>query len=139
MHTFVLILHVIGTGVFIGIVVFSFLLSLKKPITQESLRIFQTMARLGPVAAVLQILTGIYLFFQDPGEFKESVLFWVKMAIFVISGLIALLIVDRRVKRALAEQGGQVTHVGNLSFWTFVNLVFILTIVALGVIIAKQH
>lgn len=137
MHLVVLILHVLGAGVLIGIVVFSVILNIQGILTPERMKIFQTIRNTGIYASAVQLITGIVLYFQEPEEFKESVFFWVKIGLFVLDGIIAVLVIDRKVKNALASQTGKPKPISNMTIWTMVNLVILFAIVTLGVLLVE--
>ncbi len=138
MHLLFLILHILGAGVLIGVVVFSVLLNIQGALTSERLKIFQTIRNTGTYAAVVMVITGLVLYFQEPEEFKDNILFWVKIGLFVLDGIIAVLIIDRKVKNAIADQTGKSKSTSNMTIWVLVNLVIIFTIVALGVLIVEH-
>ena len=138
MHLLFLILHILGAGVLIGVVVFSVILNIQGTLTSERLKIFQIIRNTGTYAAVVMVITGLVLYFQEPEEFKDNILFWVKIGLFVLDGIIAVLIIDRKVKNAIADQTGKSKSTSNMTIWVLVNLVIIFTIVALGVLIVEH-
>ncbi|MEK7142803.1 MAG: hypothetical protein AAB785_01205 [Patescibacteria group bacterium] len=126
MHTLFIILHIIGAGVIIGVVVFSVLLNIKEGASQERLQIFQLVRTTGTFAAGWLLITGLVLYFQEPEEFKGNILFWVKMGLFVLDGLIAILIIDRKIKKS---------PVPNMTVWAIINAIVLFAIVILGKLI----
>lgn len=126
MHQLFLILHIIGAGVIIGVVVFSVLLNIKEGVSQERLRIFQMVRLTGTVAAGWLLVTGLVLYFQEADELKGNVLFWIKIGLFVLDGIVAVLIIDRKIKR---------TPVPNMTVWAIINALILFAIVALGKLI----
>src|SRR3972149_7792733 len=100
MHMLFVILHIIGAGVLIGVVIFSVLLNIKEGISEERLKIFQMVRTTGTFAAAWLLATGLVLYFQEAEELKNNVLFWAKMGLFVVDGLIAVLIIDRKLKKS---------------------------------------
>lgn len=138
MHILFLTLHILGAGVMIGIVVFSVVLNIQGTVTPERLKIFQTIRNTGIYAAIWLVITGLVLFFQEPEEFKRNVLFWVKMGLFVLDGIIAVLVIDRKTKNALANQTRRPVPISNMTVWALVNLAILFTIVTLGVMIAEH-
>ncbi len=126
MHTLFLILHIIGVGVIIGVVVFSILLNIKEGVSQERLKIFQMVRLTGTIAAGWLLTTGLVLYFQEAEELKGNILFWIKMGLFVLDGIIAVLIIDQKVKK---------TPIPNLTVWAIINAIVIFAIVVLGKLI----
>ena len=126
MHLLFVILHIIGAGVIIGVVVFSVLLNIKEGVSEERLKIFQTVRLTGTIAAGWLFVTGLVLYFQEAEELKGNILFWIKMGLFVLDGMIAVLIIDRKVKKS---------PVPNMTFWAITNAVVLFAIVVLGKLI----
>ena len=126
MHTLFLILHIIGAGVIIGVVVFSILLNINERVSEERLKIFQMVRLTGTIAAGWLLATGLVLYFQEAEELKSNILFWIKMGLFVLDGIIAVLIIDRKVKKV---------PVPNLTVWAIINALIIFAIVTLGKLI----
>lgn len=137
METLFLTLHIIGAGIFIGIVVFSFLLTVLKPFTQDRLRVILAIRSVGIYTAVLMILSGIFLYFQSPDEFETNPLFWIKMGLFIFDGLFAILYVDRKINNKLSPQDNKQLSSRPWMLLIAINLVAIFTIVTLGVILAN--
>lgn len=137
METLFLTLHIIGAGIFIGIVVFSLLLTVWKPFTQDSLRVILAIRSVGIYTAVLMLLSGIFLYFQNPDEFKTNILFWIKMGLFVFDGLFAILYVDRKINSNLSAQDNKQLSSRPWTFLIIINLIAIFTIVTLGVILTR--
>src|SRR3989338_7226040 len=111
MHALFLILHIVGAGVIIGVVVFV-LLNIKEGVSQERLKIFQMMRLTGTIAAGWLLATGLVLYFQEAEELKGNILFWIKMGLFVLDGIIAVLIIDCKVKKV---------PIPNLTVWVIIN------------------
>lgn len=126
MHLLFLILHIIGAGVIIGVVVFSILLNIKEGVSVERLKIFQMVRLTGTIAAGWLLATGLVLYFQEAEELKSNILFWAKMGLFVLDGIIAVLIIDRKVKKA---------PVPNLTVWAIINALVLFAIVVLSKLI----
>src|SRR3990172_11063797 len=120
MHALFLILHIVGAGVIIGVVVFSVLLNIKEGVSQERLKIFQMVRLTGTIAAGWLLATGLVLYFQEADELKGNILFWIKIGLFVLDGLIAVLLIDRKIKQQ---------PIPNLTVWAIINAVIILAIV----------
>ena len=133
-----LVLHVIGSGLLVGVVVFSIILNIQNVVTQERLKIFQLIRDTGTYAAILQLVTGLVLYFQEPGEYNESTYFWIKIGLFVLDGIIAVIIIDRKTKNALATKTGETAPTSRMTIWLLANLVIIISIIALGVYIVER-
>lgn len=138
MTIFILILHILGSATLFGIVLISIILVFRQgPLKPEHLHLLGLSKIIGPIAAGVQLLTGLYLYYQNPEEFRHNTLFWVKIALFVVDGLVAVLLVDREVRMLTARGGGPLR--GRLPFFILANLVILLTIIAIGVILVENH
>ncbi|HLB95375.1 MAG TPA: hypothetical protein VJK26_00525 [Patescibacteria group bacterium] len=136
MHTIALSLHIIGAGLMLGVVFFSLVIAFRKTFDPTRLGIFKTIRTFGTVAAIWQILTGLYLYFGEAEEFRESRIFWFKMGLFVLDGILAVLIIGRQIKRAEAQQKGEL-NLSQLPYWGLVSLVIIITVIVLGVFLTE--
>lgn len=136
METFLLTLHIIGAGIFVGIVVFSLLLTFWKPFNKERLRVVLLIRSVGIYAAILMLVSGILLYFQDSEEFSRSPLFWIKIGLFMLDGFIAIFYIDRKIQNNLATQNNKPIPARPWTLLVLINLIIIFAIVTLGVIIA---
>lgn len=139
MHTILIALHIIGSGIMLGVVFTSLIIVFKKTLSQESIGILKRIRLFGTIGAVWQVITGLILFFQEKGEFIESTIFWVKMGLFVLDGVFAVLIIGSKIKKAEAQAKGQTLDVSGVPLWAMVSLVIILTIIILGVFLTGTN
>lgn len=132
MHNIVLALHVIGSGLMLGVVLFALLIYFKKSIDPYTLKNLKTIMLIGTVGAIWQLLTGLYLFLVELDEFKDSKIFWIKIILYFIDGILAVFIIDRKIKQVekLAEKE---TSLNDLVSWGSLSLMIILSIIILGV------
>lgn len=114
LQTIVLALHVIGSGLMIGVVFFVF----------------------GTVAAIWQTVTGLILYFGEGDEFKDSKIFWIKIGLFILDGIIALLIIDRRIKTIESKSKGEV-NLQNTFLWNLLSVLIVISIITLGVFLTE--
>lgn len=136
MYNLMLTLHILGAGVLIGITVFSVMLTIKKPIVFESIKMMHLMHKLGPIAAGALLLTGIYLVSQNPEGLKGNPIFLAKIGLFVLDGLIAGVVINRKINYLATQNNSQVVaDDSSLYFLTLANLVILTAIVALGVML----
>lgn len=132
MTELILILHVLGAGLIIGIIFFSVILTFRPHLPPEKLSMLRWIGRFGMAASIWQLLTGIYLTSTEWSEFRDSRLFWVKMGLYVLEGIIAGLLIERRVKHASQENTGRGFGLTFL-LWS----VIILGIVIIGVLLVE--
>src|SRR5476649_2712379 len=103
LHTFVLILHVLGAGILFSVSIFSLMVTTKGPVTKERLITLSGFQRLAPIAALWQLFTGIFLYIYDAKTLNRDPIFWVKISLFVLSGFFAGNIIKKK-KLALLKQ-----------------------------------
>lgn len=136
LHTIVLALHVIGAGLMLGTVFFAFIIAFKKVLDPSKLAILKNIFVFGTIGAIWQTATGIILYFQENGEFKDSKMFWVKIGLFILDGIVALLIVDRRIKTVESGSKGE-ANLGKTYLWSLLSLLIIISIIILGVFLTE--
>ena len=107
-HQFVLLLHLLGAGVMIGIGFFSLYLVWRSPIETFKMKALETIRGAGFGVAVWQLLTGLHLtIYGGHWELlRTSWLFWLKMAVFLADGILAEIVIRGGLKRSngLADQ-----------------------------------
>ena len=126
---FVLLLHLLGAGVLIGVAVFSVVLSVNKPVDQSRLQSIALIRLFGTFSVGLLIVTGIYLAWKHYGGWPTTPRFWIKMGLIVLDGILAQMIIKQKIDQALSgdEMSGK-----SLPLWTSVSALVILLIVTLG-------
>lgn len=135
-HTIVLALHVIGAGLMLGVVFFAFLIALKKTLDPSKLSVLKNIYVFGTVAAIWQAVTGVILYFQEDGAFRDSKIFWLKIGLFIFDGIIAMLVIDRKIKMVESESKGEV-DLKNTYLWNLLSLLIIISIITLGVFLTE--
>lgn len=125
----VLLLHLLGAGVLIGIVFFALVFSYAKPSTPEKLQTAATIAGFGKYASIWQLLTGLYLAWQNWGDIHAITWFWLKLVLFVLAGPTAELLIKRKV--ALAGQG-DVASLKTVRLGAWLLVAMVLAIVTVG-------
>lgn len=138
LHIPLVILHVFGAAIIFGGIFLAFLVLIKKSFSPETINLFKLTNRVVMVAVISQVITGILLVIPEYQEFLESWLFWAKMAIFILDGVLAVLIVDRKIARQKTEQDTLKAY-ESVTGWRFLNLLFIAAIIVLGVILSIRH
>ena len=63
-------------------------------------------------------------------------MFWIKIGLFALDGIIALLIVDRRIKLIESKSKGDV-DLGSTYLWTLLSVLIISSIITLGVFLVE--
>jgi uncharacterized membrane protein len=137
LQTIVLIFHVLGAGVLFSTGIFSLLVTTRKPVSKERLRTMELFEKCAPIAAMLQLVTGLILYVQNAEAFNINPIFWVKISLYILSGFLAVRIVKRK-RTALLQQAGKTVKVGNYPVWTIVEIVVLLAIITCGVILVES-
>src|SRR5512141_2720438 len=101
-HTAVLIFHVLGATVIVGASIASLIVFAKPGIPRERLLFLGDIWKIAGPAIGIQLLTGIILAGMEWNEFSHNPLFWIKMVLFVASGVTGGRILGERMKKALA-------------------------------------
>lgn len=139
MHTIVVALHIIGAGLMLGVVFFALVIVFPKVVDASRVSLLKTVLKFGTLGAIWQTITGLILYFGEADEFKNNPVFWIKMGLFVADGILALLIIDRKIKTAEAQnqsagrRSQDEINLSGLPLWSLTSLVIILTIIILGV------
>src|SRR3989344_1481674 len=135
-HTIVLVLHVIGAGLMLGTVFFAFIIALKKVLDPSKLSLLKNIFVFGTIGAIWQTITGIILYFQEKDEFEDSKIFLVKIVLFILDGIVALLIIDRRIKAIEAKSKGEI-NLEKTYLWNLLSLLIIVSVITLGVFLTE--
>lgn len=139
MHLLFLILHVVGAAVLFAVVIGGIILAFSGPITKEKIAVFKPLRYVGPIAAGWVLLTGLYLYFSEASEFQSNKLFWVKIGLFVLDGIVAVFLVDRKIALSEGKQDPQLIAKHKVGIWVLVNLLILTSIITIGVIIANAE
>lgn len=138
-HEFTVLLHILGAAVLIGVVFFSLTLSIEKPLTTERLRMIKYLRPFGMYAAIWELITGIHLASADWDAFNHNPIFWSKMVLFLVDGVLAERIIKRKIELLEAKAAGEVAVKHDLLLWTWISVLVILTVVILGFWMDLHH
>lgn len=136
LHTIVLILHVLGAGVVLGIVFLSVLAVLKPQLTAQHLDRLHFVGRFGMFASGWQFITGAILYLMEQDELKGNRVLWIKLGLYVVEGTFAAMVLNRELKRQHLE-GEQTMPRGRLMMILSVHAILIFAIAALGVVVVE--
>ena len=70
MHLFVLILHVVGAGIFVGAIAVAAYVTFRSPLYSTRIALLKPLQVIIPLATYAQLATGIYLFLINIKSFK---------------------------------------------------------------------
>lgn len=137
LHLIILILHVLGAGLVIGVVVLALLAVIKPPVTAAAMERLHFVSRFGMAASIWQFFTGLYLAYADWDELKSNRVFWTKLILYVVEGMIAATLLDRLSRRTAAQTATGTTTAGPLRLTLIIHALLILAIAALGVVLVE--
>lgn len=137
-HLIIMILHVFGAGLLIGIVFLSVFAVFKPPLSSRSMDRLSFVGKFGMWTSVWLFATGFFLAYQDWDEFRSSRVFWIKMSLYIVEGTLASLLINKQVKLSEAQtaNGGTVQS-GALRMSLVIQAALILAIAALGVVLVS--
>lgn len=134
LHLFVLILHVLGAGLVLGIVILSVAAVIKPPMTPRALDRLEFIGRFGLWGSAWQFLTGAILFLQERGEFNHNPVFWTKIGLYVVEGILASQLLQRQARTTtMALANGQTVTAGGLRAVLWAHAGLIIAIAVLGI------
>ncbi len=137
--TIILILHVFGAAIVMAVAFFALILIFHQPIDQRRSGIYHFMARFGMAASIWQLLTGVVLYLHEPSTFNHRTLFWVKIGLYVIEGMMVSLFIDKRVKQAWNKANGQtLAPIAGLPMTVLAWAIVIFAIAAIGVVLVES-
>lgn len=139
MELTVLILHILGAGVLLGLVVLSAVIVFLNGLSEAMLKILEKTRWLGPGFSLWMLLTGAALYSFEPEEFRQSKIFWTKIGLYVVEGLVAALVIDAKIKREKAAGVDVVSTAKKLRWAYVVHASLIIAIIALAVIMVETH
>lgn len=137
MNVLILNLHILGAGFLLAVLVFAIIFLIKKPFSKERLASIRTIINVGAGSIVWQILTGAFLFADRPQDFTTSILFWVKIGLFILDLIIGLALLNRKIKTIEKDSSSQIISLKSIAIWAIFNLVLTIVIIALSIMIAK--
>jgi len=137
MHLSVLILHVVGAGIFVGAITVATYVTFRSPLYSTRIALLKPLQVIVPAATYAQLATGTYLFLTSLDHFVYSELFWLKMILYAADGLLATFILKKRVEADLAQGEGEIKN--NLRNFYLLQLLTALLIVSVAVTVGESH
>jgi len=137
-HITILTIHVIGGAIIVGSSFVSLLILINNRIPLENLKLDERISKLvGPVLGI-QLLTGLYLGISEWDEHGKNPLFWIKLILFIITGIIAKVVTEKRVESAL-KKGDVYASMPEVKNWAWISFLLLALITILGVVLAESH
>lgn len=139
MEITLLILHILGAGLLIGLVVITTIIVFMRDLSDGMLRTLLKVRWLGLAGSVWQLVTGGALYYLEREELNDSKIFWTKLGLYVLEGIIISLVIDRKIKRERASGSDVVAATKKLRFAFLFHALLIIAIVILGVLLANAE
>jgi len=139
LHDFVLLLHLLGAGVVIGVIFFSLVLAFRKSLDSSKLSILKLIRGYGTAGISWMFVTGVILVYlenQDGNNLLSSKVFWVKMALIAADGILAYSVINRKITDL---ESGQVAAAPGLKTATVISALLFIGIVTLGFVLTLDH
>jgi hypothetical protein len=124
-HRLVLLTHLLGAAVVLGIVFFSLALVVGKPLEEVRLKAVQLIRRYGIYAMGVTVLSGLYLAYEDWAVLKNDRLFWAKMGLIIVDYLVAVRLMNAKIEAALDGQKPSLLGLTLLAWFSFIIFVAI--------------
>lgn len=137
MHLLVLILHIIGAGVFVGGITVAAYVTFRSPLDSARIQVLRSLQIIIPFATYTQLVSGTYLLLTNLDHFFYNELFWLKMALYAADGLLATFILKERVDKDLGQAEGEIKN--NLRNFYLLELLIALLIISFAVTIGESH
>lgn len=129
-HSLVLILHVLGACLFVGMAMLCAILSFGTW-TPEKIGHLRFIGSFGMWASLWQLVTGILLATDHWDELRGSKLFWIKMTLYVLEGAIFSRLIGKQAAK-VANGSGR-----GLSLALQLNALTLILIASIGVAIVE--
>jgi len=137
MHTIVLALHILGSGIIIGGIFAALLILINKRISKDNFEHIKFLWKFLTPTIGIQVITGIYLAASEWDKFGKNPLFWLKMGLFVVDGFFGGKILGDRIKVAVINNSKDIEIPGSHRLiWT--SFIIFLMIITLGVFLAES-
>ncbi len=134
LHTAILILHVIGATIIIGVSFVTLVIEIKKYHSSETLQLLELIWKITGAAFGVQLLTGLYLAGSEWDKIGKIHYFWIKMFLFFVVGSVVG-VINRRQFEQMKKSKGTYTRSTN---WAWIGFLTFVTIAAFGVLIAES-
>ena len=135
MQFFTLLLHVIGASILLGTSITAVYFVFVKTLTKDMMKFISMIKSLVPGAAIAQLITGLILFMGDRKEFEGVWQFSLKLALFIVSGVLGSVIL-RRKERTFREGNDGNTKI--LKILMVLDVSILLAISTIGVWLVEK-
>jgi len=126
---FALLVHLIAASIVMGIVFFSLVFSVSKPLDEAKLKAISLIRKLGLYAMGLAVISGIYMAYRNWDELNSSPLFWTKIALIGLDYFIAVRLINAKVASGLS---GDLNATRGLTILTWCSFLAFIAIFVIG-------
>lgn len=131
----ILIFHIIGAGILVGGTVLSIYLLSRNKLSSSPLKYIASFGDVMKYAALSQLITGSLLFINEHDKFKSNKVFWVKIMLYVISGLLSGKIIKQKVDSLQSKHNPNGKQIYTLFY---IELLILIAIISMGVFLAES-
>lgn len=137
-HLITLILHMLGAGLTLGIVLLSLFAVIRPPVTTTAIEHLKFAGKFGMGASAWQFISGLMLVMPEWNEFRGNTLFWTKILIYTLDGFLASMLLAKQAKRAAQNVAtGNATTGAGLRNVAWVHALLIMAVAVIGVILVS--
>lgn len=132
LHLLLLIAHVLGASIVIGVVFFSLVIQFPLPLDPAKKAWLHFIGRFGMWASAWQFLTGLGLYWLEHDELNQRGLFWIKIGMYLLEGTLAGLVIEKKYKQIDDPAAGR-----SLRGLVVLQVALIVAIATIGVILVS--
>jgi|SRR3989344_4221466 len=125
---FALLVHLISASVVMGIVFFSLVFSVSKPLDEVKLKAISFIRNFGLYAMGLTVIAGVYMAYRNWDELNSSPIFWTKIILIGLDYFIAVRLIHAKVASGLSGDLNSTRGLTVLTWSSFIAFIAIFTI-----------
>lgn len=126
---FALLIHLISASVVMGIVFFSLVFSVNKPLDEDKLKAVSFIRKFGLHAMGIATISGIYMAYRNWDDLNSSPMFWLKIAIIGLDYFIAVRLINAKIAAGL---NGNLESTRGLATLTWISFIAFIAIFVIG-------
>ena len=121
LHISVLIAHVLGAAIIVGVSFVTLIIELKNYTTDKVLELTEYIWKITGTILGIQILTGLYLAITQWDQIGSSPYFWTKMVLIVVGGFVVGPVNRNRLKQMKEAKKNKKTSWTYISFLSYTH------------------
>lgn len=126
---FALLVHLISASVVFGIVFFSLVFSVSKPLDEAKLIAVKFIRKFGFHSMAIAVISGIYMSYRNWDDLNSSPIFWLKIALIGLDYFIAIRLINSKIAAGLA---GNMESTRGLTALTWASFIAFIAIFVIG-------